>query len=295
MKKYYSFAGVQLEIRCPDEFAYTEERRLEPFAVPGCPPQAERFTFSFVEELPAPCGALLCAEPAFRVYEAAGAGQTLQAYDRYVGVVHEDPTAGYMVVQTRGREHAVLLRRGAFSGRIGTHTVLNALWAEHLALQAGGVVLHASYIEWQGRAILFTAPSGTGKSTQADLWEKYRGARLVNGDRAVLRRDEASPTGFVACGLPFSGSSKVCRNVTLPVAAIVYLGQAPCTTLQPLRGAQAFRALWEGCSLAAWHREDLALASGLISEAAGRVPVCRLDCTPDETAVTALNNWLEEL
>ena len=289
MEKCYEFAGVEVVIHCPDSLIYTDERRLAPFAVPACSPQAYHFAFELADELPLPTGALLYADPALRVYAA----DAPDAADRYVGSVQQGPEHGYLLVQRRGRQFRVLLRRSSFPGRIGTNTVLTALQAEHLVLPAGGVVLHASYIEWQGRAVLFTAPSGTGTSTQAELWERYRGAKLVNGDRAVLRRSAASPTGFVACGLPFSGSSRTCLDRELPLAAVVYLGQAPQTTIQRLQGAQAFRRIWEGCSVNVWDSHDLAAAAQIVTEAARAVPVWRLDCTPDETAVAALQNALE--
>lgn len=298
MEKYYSFAGVSVTVRCPGSLIYTDERRLAPFAQAAPSPDAHTYTFALADALPAPAGPLLYADPAFRVYAAApvAPGEPAPHTDRYVGSVGQSVDSAYMLVQNRGREHTVLLRRSSYPGRIGTNTVLNALQAEHLVLEQGGVVLHSSYVEWQGRAILFTAPSGTGKSTQAALWEQHRGAALVNGDRSVLRRapDGASPTGFAACGLPFSGSSQTCRNVTRPLAAIVYLGQAPQTTIRRLRGAEAFRRVWEGCSVNTWSRADLDAATALVLDAVTGVPVYRLDCTPDESAVAALYNCLKE-
>ena len=49
------------------------------------------------------------------------------------------------------------------------------------------VILHSSFISRQGEGILFTAPSGTGKSTQADLWKRHEeGVTIINGDRSIL-------------------------------------------------------------------------------------------------------------
>ena len=56
-------------------------------------------------------------------------------------------------------------------------------------------------IAFQNKAILFSAPSGTGKSTQADLWQKYvRGVEIINGDRAIIGIED---NGVKAYGLPF--------------------------------------------------------------------------------------------
>lgn len=59
---------------------------------------------------------------------------------------------------------------------------------ERRMLQKDSFILHSAYIRHRGRAILFSAPSGTGKSTQASLWAQYAGAEIINGDRALLQK-----------------------------------------------------------------------------------------------------------
>jgi hypothetical protein len=68
-----------------------------------------------------------------------------------------------------------------------------------------GIVIHASAIEHNGKGIIFSAPSGTGKSTQASLWEKYMGARVLNDDCPVIRIDDGHPNVY---GTPCSGSTE---------------------------------------------------------------------------------------
>ena len=51
--------------------------------------------------------------------------------------------------------------------------IWNYLAFENVLINHTGFILHSSFISWQNNGILFTAPSGTGKSTQADLWKKY--------------------------------------------------------------------------------------------------------------------------
>ena len=87
----------------------------------------------------------------------------------------------------------------------------------------GCYVLHSAFTVYKGEAILFTAPSGVGKSTQAGLWEQYQGAQVINGDRSLLQFREGQ---LYASGWPVCGSSGVCRNESYPVRAIVLLQQA---------------------------------------------------------------------
>ena len=63
---------------------------------------------------------------------------------------------------------------------------LSLLALERRLAEQPCLILHCAYTEYQGKAMLFSAPSGTGKTTQAGLWEQYRGSRTVNGDKALL-------------------------------------------------------------------------------------------------------------
>ena len=102
--------------------------------------------------------------------------------------------------------------------------VFSSLFAFERRLAArGNMILHCAYVEHNGEAILFSAPSGTGKTTQANLWEKYRGGRTVNGDRALLGRKDGR---WTAQGWPVCGTSEVCHNEDTPIHAVVMLSQA---------------------------------------------------------------------
>lgn len=283
MEKYYSFADLELAVNISDDRMYTDDRALAPFRVDSvCEPH--RFCFEIVDALDPPAGEPIAVESGFRVYEENGWSV------RYVGTVQDSWEAAYIRAAHRGREHPVQLRSSFYADRVTVKTVLNSMAAEHLIVRSGGVLFHSSYIDRQGRGILFTAPSETGKSTQADLWEKHRGAEIINGDRSAVR---VTAEGVFACGVPFAGSSRICKNRTLPLEAIVYLKQAPVTTVRRLRGAEAFRRIWEGCSVNAWDAEDLRLASETVLRVIETVPVFELACTPDESAVIALEGVLK--
>lgn len=280
--RHYSFAGVDITLAMPEDRIFANDRALAAFVSdPGKDPHC--FDFRFVEALSAPTGQQMTDSGGFLAY-SDGVTDT-----RYFGSVQNGWQSAYLRAAHRGKSHDVEVKNASVPSRIGTHTVLSALSAEHLVLDAGGVVLHASYVLHNGKAILFTAPSGTGKSTQADLWKNLRGARIINGDRAVIRVADGQA---VACGIPFAGSSEYCENVTAPLAAIVYLGQAPKTQISRLTGFRAFHRVWEGCSVNTWNRIDVEAATKIVENIISRVPVLYLPCTPDETAVIALEGAL---
>ncbi len=284
MEKYYCFAGIEIAVHIPEKWMYTDDRTLEPFRVEKTE-DPHNFYFEIVDALTPPESEPVAILPNYLVY-AEGDAQV-----RYIGSVQEGWKCTYLRAEHQGKDHFIQLRASRYSTGISAKTVLNAIQGEHLVVQSGGFVFHSAYIEWHGKAILFTAPSGTGKSTQAELWRKYRGAEVINGDRSAVRVTEA---GISASGVPFAGSSQICKNQTLPLAAIVYLAQAPETSIRKLRGFEAFRRIWEGISVNTWDREDVALASEAAQTVAQTVPVYYLPCTPDESAVIALERALRE-
>ena len=264
---------------------YTQERHLEPFRVesvtdPHC------FRFSVVDSLEPPKGECLAVPDGFRVYREGD--WTV----RYIGSVKDSWEPAYARAVHCGRKHEIQLRASQYPDTVGVKTVLGCMAAEHLVMETGGVVFHSSYICHSDKAILFTAPSQTGKSTQADLWMRLRGAEIINGDRSVIRWVDGKA---YACGIPFAGSSVYCLNRTLPLAAVVYLGQAAETSIRRLRGYEAFARLWEGCSVNTWDPEDMRRASETVSHIAGAVPVFHMPCTPDESAVITLEKALKEI
>lgn len=166
-----------------------------------------------------------------------------------------------------------------------SRNICDLLGLERLLLSRQGLLLHASFIRWQDRGILFSAPSGTGKSTQADLWVRHRGAEVINGDRAALRR---SAGRWRAYGLPYAGSSGVYRNESAEISALVVLRQGPENRLRDAGPAEAFAALFPELTVHRWEPAFVEQAADLLLAVLDRVPVYRLECRPDREAVELL-------
>lgn len=274
INRYYSIAGSTVCVCGREDALFQDPGILAPFQT-AAQPAEYRLLCEIVDDLPEPEGELLFSSTERRVYRLNG------AYVSYIGSENNP----YIRVERQGRERSARFLRAAVRNRIGAKSLLTAMEAESMIAGAGGLLLHASCIEHNGEAILFTAPSGTGKSTQAELWREHRDADVINGDRIMVKISE---TGVHAVGIPFSGSSGICKNRTLPLGAVVYLSQAPENRITPLGGVKAFRKIWEGCSVHTWNREDMAKAMDTVQKLIAAVPVYHLACTPDESAVTAL-------
>lgn len=160
-----------------------------------------------------------------------------------------------------------------------------------ILLKNNALILHASYIIWNGRGILFTAPSGTGKSTQAELWKRYRGARIINGDRAVIRKKEGR---LWAYSLPFAGSSGICLNKDAPLDAIAVLEQAGEDEVYRMSGLDSVKHLYTQCAVNRWNAEEVSAVTRLLENMSGEAEIVKLRCRPCESAVDVLETYLEK-
>lgn len=283
MERFYSIAGTVYRIVADDNIMYEDDGVLSEYVTE---PTNASYTviFNGVSKLSEPAGELIFTSDDKLVYGSDG-GEI-----RYEGCIGGSFSNAVMRVHRINDRKNIELKYGD-GRRLTPKTVLNCLQIEHDVIENGGYILHASYIIYNGKAILFTAPSGTGKSTQADLWVKYKNAELINGDRAVVM---ATDKGVYAHGIPFSGSSGVGKNVNAPILAIVYLSQAKQNKISYLNGFSAFKKIYQGCSVNVWNKKDVSVCVDLLNATLLRVPVFHLECLPNETAVDILQEKLSE-
>lgn len=189
----------------------------------------------------------------------------------------------------------LVMAEDSLRGRMTADIVLGRAGLHRAMLLRGRPVIHAAYVDIGGEALLFTAPSGTGKSTQADLWRRFAGAEIINGDRVLLQWGAETDAGrLYACGYPVCGSSAICLDRTLPVRAIVLLSQGMENRVTRPGGAEAVRALLSATEVYRWDVNEIDTALALARRAAEAVPVLRLTCRPDREAVEVLREALED-
>ena len=175
------------------------------------------------------------------------------------------------------------------ASQLGSYLILRWLDLPNRFLKREAVFLHASFIRWNGKAILFTGVKQIGKSTQAELWRRFRGAELLNGDRALLRKLDGV---WTACGSPFCGTSGICFNEKVPIAAIVMLKQEGENRAEPVGLKDAVIAFLSGCSFDASSRSVMERLMTLAQQIYSAVPMLRLTCTADARAVCSLEEFL---
>ena len=170
-----------------------------------------------------------------------------------------------------------------------TRVIFSLIGIERLVAENNGCVLHSSFIEKNGSAILFTGPCSIGKSTQASLWKKYADAVIVNGDKTLIFEKDGV---FFASGMPFSGSSKDCLNKVVPLKSIICLQQSKCNMVQACTKDKTFYKLYKNCYPVPYSQECTGMLIDFVEKLSQSVPVYEYACLADESAVRCLEREL---
>ena len=280
--QFLHIAGINLALDADLPIAAGEA--FEPFLVPECQPDV-RVMIRRTECLPGALGPQLYRGDCWRIFM----GET----GRPIRLFYETPESECPYSASAWDASGQIIRveyLPAFDYRLAEmRSCFFHIDLEGILIRFRRLYFHASCVETPLGGILFSGPSGIGKSTQAGLWCRYRNARQINGDRPILSFDGER---WLAWGSPYAGSSRVYVNDCCPVSAIVMLRQESTRSLRRLSAGEAFRAIWSGLTLHSWDRSFLETASSLAMELAAAVPVYEFGCTPDEAAVAFLEQEL---
>mgnify|MGYP003287989300 CR=1 FL=1 len=177
------------------------------------------------------------------------------------------------------------LRKRKFQEPFLERTAIQRAVAEFL-FDRGALMLHGSTVAVDGRAYLFTAKCGTGKSTHTRLWCEAFGNRavMVNDDKPFLK---LAVDGVWACGSPWSGKHGLDTNLTAPLAGICILQRGKENQITPCASKEALPMLLHQ-SYCPLDREKQPAFEALVNKLAETVPLWKMECTKDiEAALVA--------
>lgn len=145
------------------------------------------------------------------------------------------------------------------------------------------LVCHGAAIEYDGKAYLFVAPSGTGKTTHVRAWHKVLKdkVKIVNGDKPVLRLSE---NGVNVCSTPWAGKERWHRNCIVPLGGICLLRRGETNRIQRCSPLEHFDPLLRQMYCPK-NGDALDKTFQLIDTILSRVPFYVLDCTISKQAV----------
>ncbi len=141
-----------------------------------------------------------------------------------------------------------------------------------------GLMLHASAVAKGGRAYAFSANSGVGKSTHAELWRRaFDDVYMINDDKPALRLEQGR---FLAYGTPWSGKHDISCNVGLPLGGVAFIERAEQNSIERITPAKAV-GLVMGQTIRNIRAERMELLLGLVERLVESTPVYRLRCSAD--------------
>ena len=159
-------------------------------------------------------------------------------------------------------------------------------------LKHNGMMLHSSCVEKDGFAYLFSARSGTGKSTHTHLWLKnLSGTRIINDDKPVLRLEDGV---WYAHGTPFSGKNNESTNTKAPIRAIVFIKRGQENKVSKITPAEAVKLIFKQL-LSAVDRDFGFKLLEKIDLLLTMVPVFSLECNMEDEAAIVSYNEIERL
>lgn len=154
-----------------------------------------------------------------------------------------------------------------------------AIFAREL-LNFNGSFLHSSAVVLDGKAYLFSAPSGTGKSTHTEKWCRLFGARYLNDDKPAFRLVDGV---WMAYGTPWSGKHDLSSNEGVPVGGVAVLRRGEENTITPLQPAQALPWIMSQSSYRL-QKEDMQKQLALLDRFLRQVPIWQLSCRNEDAA-----------
>lgn len=150
-----------------------------------------------------------------------------------------------------------------------------------------GFMLHASGVVYEGKAYLFSAPSGTGKSTHTTIWRKTFGedkTLILNDDKPVIRFIDGK---VMAYGTPWSGKTDQNENIGVPLQGICFVERSETNWIEPMSPKDAVHRILDQ-TIRPRNDENMSKLLELLDTLLKEVKIYTLHCNMEnEAAIVA--------
>lgn len=207
---------------------------------------------------------------------------------------HVDVTPGDIAFEREKSRREAILEGRAPSDYSDSYLETLAVYRKIAAglLRHDTLLFHGSVVAVDGAAYLFTAKSGTGKSTHTRLWQKQFGARavMVNDDKPLLRLEEQGVTVY---GTPWDGKHHRSTNIACPLKAICILSRGETNHIRPIDKKTALPML---CQQSYRPTEPAALQKtlSLVDRLGSSVRLYHLRCNMEPEAALVAYDGMKE-
>ena len=144
------------------------------------------------------------------------------------------------------------------------------------------ILMHGASISYEGKGYLFTAPSGTGKTTHIRLWREYLGNKIdiINGDKPFISL-ENEPRIY---GSPWAGKENWHKNHSFPLSGICFIERGTENRIRKMEPSEFLPLLFNQLYLPS-DPLAVALTLELADKLLKKVPIWLLQCDISEDAV----------
>lgn len=151
--------------------------------------------------------------------------------------------------------------------------------------------IHSVSICYRDRAWLFSASSGTGKSTHANLWKELYQTAVINGDLNLLAMENGTP---VIHGIPWCGTSEIFDKTSYPLGGIIFLKQFSEDVIAELSPAQKTLRIMQRFISPTWTAQGLKANLDFAGRLAPQILMCQLQCTKNPSAAALMKRWIDQ-
>lgn len=152
------------------------------------------------------------------------------------------------------------------------------------------VIFHGSSISVDGQGYLFTAKSGTGKSTHTKLWRELLKdkAIMINDDKPLIHIGDK----VTIYGTPYNGKHRIGNNISAPLKAICILKRAEENHIKRISKTQAYAMILQQV-YRPYDKIQLAKTLKLVDKMVDKVEFYELACNMDIQAAEIAYNTMK--
>jgi len=207
----------------------------------------------------------------------------------HIAVTREDLAFEQEALRQEALEEGIRLR--VFTDPFLERAAIQRKLAEFL-FDRDILMTHGSTVAVDGKAYLFTAKCGTGKSTHTRLWRQVFGQRaeMVNDDKPFLK---ITAEGVLACGSPWSGKHGLDTNITVPLQGICILERDRENRMERISPEEALPMLLHQ-SYRPLDPEKEPRFETLVKQLAEKTPLWHMYCNMDPSAAEVSHNAMRK-
>lgn len=169
-----------------------------------------------------------------------------------------------------------------------TEYLLTQYVMSYIARENNALLMHGSSLVYKNKGIIFTAKSGTGKSTHSRLWQKYADCTVLNDDKNLLKIVDDKLYLYPSF---WSGKHRLDNNIKSTLDAVVFLYQSKENTVRRLTPKEAFRLLLVQLSSINFNNQEL---WNKITDKLLNLPCYYLGCNMEKDAFDTILKAMEE-